>query len=226
MDASTSLPRYVWIAGGTGSGAGNAGDVLQDFLGILAFHFEKAGAAWSAEAVGEALAALPALMPVSAGTSQEGAVGPSEDATAAIATELARLADAPSTATQWQPLARQIQAPLRLPDDPTGTSSSQAHGVVRVPLLVLNRATATPSLGVFEVQVELDRSAQRVPGGTSTRAVTLKWNIALNRYQLNLSQIDSARELIRSLQAQKRISPPGERPPWLHLNPASPGERS
>jgi len=168
------VPMYIELAPATLPVAGTPSALLRDYLGILAFHFQKPGADRSASAISDAIGQLPGLL--MQGTSQSHdqlTLAPTHPQAPAsgLAGIVAGVWGIVSSSPRLLPLTQPITGYLAA-GDPTAPGGSS----LSVSLIVLERPVAgPPMLGHTELALTL-RQNPPSPPVAPTRRLSVDWS--------------------------------------------------
>lgn len=177
MNVSTTsavVPMYVELAPAALPVAGTPAALLRDYLGILAFHFQKPGVDRSASAISDALGTLPGLvMQASSQAHDQLILAPTNPQAPAsgLAGIVAGVWGIVSSSPRLLPLTQPITAHLAA-GDPTAPDGSS----LSVSLIVLERPVAgPPMLGCTELALTL-RQTPPSSTVTPTRQLSVDWS--------------------------------------------------
>jgi hypothetical protein len=200
MNESTTVaavPAYVELAAvASEPAAGTPGALLRDYLAILAFHFDRAGASRSITDVDAALSTLPGLLLQATLQTRKSVSVTSRNVLDGLAEILANEWGAVANSTGLLSLVQPLTAKLGSPRQPTGTAS------LEVTLIVLQRpASGSPALGrrTLAFNLEQDDTAPTQPAWTG--AASSKPPLSLS---LSVSFTDTTYTVVDSTLAESQ----------------------
>lgn len=208
MNVSTTasvVPMYVELAPASLPVAGTPAALLRDYLGILAFHFQKPGADRSASAISDAFVNLPGLLLQGSSQSHDqltlAPTNPQAPASG-LAGIVAGVWGIVSSSPRLLPLTQPITGYLAA-GDPTAPDGSS----LSVSLIVLERpASGPPTLGCTELALTLRQNppSPTSPSVTPTRQLSVDWSRTI--YSVVDTQLAAAQQFADQLRQQGLIA--------------------
>lgn len=224
MNESTTVapvPAYVELAAVTSEpAAGTTGALLRDYLAILAFHFDRAGANCSITDVDAALSNLPGLLLQATLQTDKNVTVTSRNVSDGLAEILANEWGAVADSPKLLSLVQSLIARLGSPRQPAGATS------LEVTLIVLQRpASGNPTLGrrTLALNLQHDDTTPTQPAWTAAAnsrpplSLSLSVSFTDTTFTVVDSTLASSRSFVNELSRKGLLADLGASPGYIAI---------